>query len=131
MVSALMGGDGRTALDAANKLDPVLPPELVSQFPSIQPVKAAPYFSQVQFSDPDTLIALPDPGPDLVLVKAMWHYARAVGYARKGVVDASRREIDALASIERSTDFKPGTALLVLPGAAVAGRGLAARRPAG
>jgi tetratricopeptide (TPR) repeat protein len=107
MVSALMGGDGRTALDAANKLDKVLPPELVSQFPSIQPVKAAPYFSQVQFSDPDTLIALPDPGPDLVLVKAMWHYARAVGYARKGAVDASRREIDALAAIERSTDFKP------------------------
>jgi tetratricopeptide (TPR) repeat protein len=107
MGSALMGGDGRTALDAANKLDKVLPPGLVSQFPSIQPVKAAPYFSHVQFSDPDTLIALPDPGPDLVLVKAMWHYARAVGYARKGVVDASRREIDALASIERSTDFKP------------------------
>jgi tetratricopeptide (TPR) repeat protein len=107
MVSALMGGDGRTALDAANKLDKVLPPGLVSQFPSIQPVKAAPYFSHVQFSDPDTLVALPDPGPDLVLVKAMWHFARAVGYARKGVVDASRREINALASIERSTDFKP------------------------
>jgi len=107
MVSALMGGDGRTALDAAGKLDRSLPHELVAQFPSIQPVKAAPYFSQVQFSDPDTLVALPDPGPDLVLVKAMWHYARAVGYARKGSLDASRREIDALAAIERSADFKP------------------------
>jgi tetratricopeptide (TPR) repeat protein len=105
-----MGGDGKTALDAANKLDKSLPHELVAQFPSIEPVKAAPYFSHVQFSDPDTLIALPDPGPDLVLVRAMWHYARAVGYARKGMVEEGRREVDALAAIERNTDFKPFTA---------------------
>jgi tetratricopeptide (TPR) repeat protein len=110
MVSALMGGDGRTALDAAAKLDKALPNELVAQFPSIEPVKAAPYFSQVQFSDPDTLVALPDPGPKLVLVKAMWHYARAVGFARKGMAEDSRREIDALAAIERTADFKPFTA---------------------
>jgi tetratricopeptide (TPR) repeat protein len=110
MTSALMGGDGKTALDAANKLDKSLPHELVAQFPSIEPVKAAPYFSHVQFSDPDTLIALPDPGPDLVLVRAMWHYARAVGYARKGMVEEGRREVDALAAIERNTDFKPFTA---------------------
>jgi tetratricopeptide (TPR) repeat protein len=106
MVSALMGGDGKTALDAAAKLDKALPYELVMQFPSLQPVKAAPYFSQVQFSDPDTLVSLPDPGPDLVLVRAMWHYARAVGYARKGKVPDARREIDALATIERTADFK-------------------------
>ncbi|MFK3739472.1 hypothetical protein [Massilia sp. TN1-12] len=79
MVSALMGGDGKTALEASAKLDKVLPHELV---------------------------ALPDPGPDLVLVQAMWHYARAVGYARKGMVNDSRREIDALAAIERNADFK-------------------------
>lgn len=107
MVSALMGGDGKTALDAAHKLDKSLPPELVAKFPLIQPVKAAPYFSHVQFSSPDTLVALPDPGPDLVLVQAMWHYARAVGFARKGMAAESRGEIDALGAMERSADFKP------------------------
>jgi tetratricopeptide (TPR) repeat protein len=107
MVSALMGGDGKTALDAAHKLDKSLPAELVTKFPLIQPVKAAPYFSHVQFSSADTLVALPDPGPDLVLVQAMWHYARAVGYARKGMAPESRREIDALGAMERSADFKP------------------------
>jgi len=71
MVSALMGGDGKTALEAANKLDKSLPPELVAKFPLIQPVKAAPYFSHVQFSSADTLVALPDPGPELVLGQAM------------------------------------------------------------
>lgn len=107
MVSALMGGDGKTALDAAHKLDKSLPPELVAKFPLIEPVKAAPYFSHVQFSSADTLVALPDPGPDLVLVQAMWHYARAVGFARKGMAPESRREIDALGTMERSADFKP------------------------
>jgi tetratricopeptide (TPR) repeat protein len=53
------------------------------------------------------LVALPDPGPRLVLVKAMWHYARAVGYARKNMLDDSRREIDALAALGRHADFKP------------------------
>jgi tetratricopeptide (TPR) repeat protein len=107
MVSALMDGDGKTALDAANKLDKSLPPGLVATFPLIQPVKAAPYFSHVQFSSADTLVALPDPGADLVLVQAMWHYARAVGFARKGMAPESRREIDALGAMERSADFKP------------------------
>jgi tetratricopeptide (TPR) repeat protein len=107
MVSALMGGDGRTALAAAEKLDRVLPRELVARFPPIQPVKSAVYFSHVQFSSPDTLVALPDPGPDLLLVQAMWHYARAVGFARKGMLDEGRREIDALGAIEGKADFAP------------------------
>ncbi|HEU4852030.1 MAG TPA: hypothetical protein VFT37_07730, partial [Telluria sp.] len=107
MVSALMGGDGKTALEAAAKLDKSLPPELVAEFPGLQPVKAAPYFSHVQFSSPDVLVALPDPGSELVLVKAMWHYARAVGFARKGALAEARRELAALDTIERTADFKP------------------------
>jgi tetratricopeptide (TPR) repeat protein len=109
MVSALMGGDGKAALEAAAKLDKSLPPELVKEFAVMQPVKAAPYFSHVQFSSPAVLVALPDPGQDFVLVKAMWHYARAVGFARKGALADSRKEIDAIAEMERSADFKPIT----------------------
>ena len=107
MVSALMGGDGRTALEAAGKLDKVITPELLGAIGALQPVKAAPYFAHVQFSSPDTLIALPDPGPQFVLVQAMWHYARAVGHARKGAFDAAAREIAALERIEKTGDFKP------------------------
>jgi tetratricopeptide (TPR) repeat protein len=107
MVSALMGGDGRTALSAAAKLDEAIGPELLKGFPSLQPVKAAPYFSHVQFSSPDVLVALPDPGPDFVLVKAMWHYARAVGFARKGMQAEGARELASLDRLERTADFKP------------------------
>jgi len=107
MVSALMGGDGKAALEAADKLDKALPADLVKAFAVMQPVKAAPYFSHVQFSSPDTLLALPDPGPDFVLVKAMWHYARATAYARKGAVADAQKEADALAALEKNADFKP------------------------
>ncbi|WP_288380020.1 hypothetical protein [uncultured Massilia sp.] len=107
MVSALMGGRGDVALDAANKLDKAVPAELLKGFAGLQPVKSAPYFSHVQFSPPDVLLDLPDPGPDFVLVKAMWHYARAVGYARKGLLSEGRREVAALDRIERTADFTP------------------------
>jgi tetratricopeptide (TPR) repeat protein len=107
MVSALMGGDGKTALEAAAKLDKSVSPVLLKDFSMLQPVKAAPYFSHVQFSRPEVLIALPDPGKDFVLVKAMWHYARAVGFARKGAQAESQREIAALAKLEQTADFKP------------------------
>ncbi len=106
MVSALMGGDGRTALEAAGKLDKVITPDLLEAIGALQPVKSAPYFAHVQFSDADTLLALPDPGPKYVLVQAMWHYARAVGHARKGDFDAAAREVAALDKIEKSGDFK-------------------------
>jgi tetratricopeptide (TPR) repeat protein len=106
MVSALMGGDGKAALDAAGKLDKVITPEQLRQYAWLQPVKASPYFSHVQFSSPDVLVALPDPGKDNVLVQAMWHYARAVGFARKGALADSRKEVDALAAIERAADDK-------------------------
>jgi tetratricopeptide (TPR) repeat protein len=46
-------------------------------------------------------LALPDPGDDFALVKAMWHYARAVGHARSGDVAAGRKEVAAIEAIER------------------------------
>ena len=107
LVSALMGGDGKTTLDAADKLDKAVPAASVKAVGALQPVKSAPYFAHVQFSSPDVLVSLPDPGADFVLVKAMWHYARAIGHVRKGAADAARREVDAIERIERSADFKP------------------------
>ncbi len=106
MVSALMGGDGKSTLDAASRLDKSLDDAIVKQYAVMQTVKGAPYFAHVQFSSPDVLVSLPDPGPDLLMVKAMWHYARAVGFARKGELDDARREIGALASLEKTGDYK-------------------------
>jgi tetratricopeptide (TPR) repeat protein len=106
MVSAQMGGDGAAAIDAAGKLDASMPVEVVRQFAIMQPVKAAPYTTHAQFSDPDTILALPAPPTELALVNTMYHYARAVAFAGKKDAASAQREIDALATIERDTDYK-------------------------
>lgn len=106
MVSAQAGGDGRTALEAATKLDASLPDDLVGAFPILQPVKAAPYATHAQFSDADTVLALPAPPGGLALVRTMYHYARAVAYAAKKDAASAAKEIDAIRALEAGTDFK-------------------------
>ena len=107
MVSAQMGGDAQTAIDAATKLDAAVPVDVVKQFAIMQPVKAAPYTTHAQFSDPDTILKLANPGDELVLVKTQYHYARAVAFAGKKNAAGAQAEIDALAKIEATADFKP------------------------
>jgi tetratricopeptide (TPR) repeat protein len=107
MVSAQMGGDARTAIEAATKLDSTLSVETVRQFAILQPVKAAPYTTHAQFSPPDTILQLSAPSDDLVLVKTMYHYARAIAFATRKDEAGAQREIDAMATIEKTADFKP------------------------
>jgi tetratricopeptide (TPR) repeat protein len=107
MVSAQMGGDGPTAIAAAQKLDASMAPELVAKFPIMQPVKAAPYTTHAQFSTPEAILALPAPAPGLVLVETMYHYARAVAHARRNDAASAQKEIDTLAKLEKEADFKP------------------------
>ena len=107
MVSAQIGGDGKTAIDAAGKLDAAIPIEVVKQFAIMQPVKAAPYTTHAQFSDPDTILRLKAPPADLVLVDTMYHYARALAFASRKDATSAQVEIDALTRIEREADFKP------------------------
>ncbi len=105
MVSAEMGGDGATAIEAAARLDAAMPAEMVKAFPSMQPIKAAPFTTHARFSDPDTILGLAAPNADLVLVRAFHHYARAVAFAGKKDAAGGARELGALSKIERETDF--------------------------
>lgn len=107
MVSAQMGGDGATAIEAAKKLDASVPAELASQFPIMEPVKAAPFTTQLEFADPDTVLAVAPPDARLPLVRTMYHYARAVAFSRKKDFAAARGEAAAIEAIEAKTDFKP------------------------
>ena len=107
MVSAQMGGDGPSAIEAARKLDAALPAPMVQQLAVLQPVKAAPYTTHAQFSDADAILALPAPDASMPLVETMYRYARAIAHAQRKDGAAARQEIDALARIESGTDFKP------------------------
>jgi hypothetical protein len=104
MVSAQMGGAASTAIEAAGKLDASMPNEVVQAFPIMQPVKAAPYTTHAQFSSPDVILKLAAPAEDLVLVRVMYHYARAVAQAARHDAAAAKQEIAAIAALE-AADF--------------------------
>ncbi|HEX5129272.1 MAG TPA: hypothetical protein VFV90_05980, partial [Usitatibacter sp.] len=107
MVSAQMGGDKATAIEAAGKLDAAIPNEVAKMFGILQPVKASPYTTHALFSDPATILALPAPDQELALVKAMYHYARAVAYAQQKDAGKAKAEMAALEKLETTTDYKP------------------------
>jgi tetratricopeptide (TPR) repeat protein len=105
MAAAQMSGDGPTVIAAAEKLGGLIPDEIARGISMVQPVKAAPYFAHAQFSQPDTVLALPDPGDTIPYVKAMWHYARGVAHAARRDVAAAAGEADAIGSLARTADF--------------------------
>ena len=105
LVSAQMAGDGDTVIEAANKLEAIVSDAAAKNIAWVQPIKAAPYFAHAQFSDSPTIMALADPGNELPYVRAMWHYARAVGLANAGNPDAARVEVRAIAQIGEKHDF--------------------------
>lgn len=105
IASAQMAGDGPVVIAAAEKLRGLIPDEIARGIAMTQPVKAAPYFAHAQFSAPDTILALPDPGDAIPYVKAMWHYARGVAHVGRHDLAAANAEADAIETLERTADF--------------------------
>jgi tetratricopeptide (TPR) repeat protein len=106
MVSAQMAGDGQTVIAAAEKLRELIPDEAARGIAMVQPIKAAPYFAHAQFSAPETIIALPDPGDTIPYVKAMWLYAQGVALAKSRDFAGATAAADAIGTLERTADFK-------------------------
>lgn len=105
LASAQMAGDGKTVIQAADKLAGLVTDDIARQFPIAQPVRVAPYFAHAQFSDPETILAIPSPANDLPYVKGIWHYARGVAFAAKGEADSAQREADAIDQLRQAGDF--------------------------
>jgi tetratricopeptide (TPR) repeat protein len=106
MASAQLAGDGPTVIAAAEKLSKLIPDEAARGIAMVQPVKAAPYFAHAQFSTPETILALPDPGDTIPYVKGLWLYARGVALAARGDFAGAAKAADAIEVLDRTSDFK-------------------------
>jgi tetratricopeptide (TPR) repeat protein len=106
MASAQLAGDGPTVIAAADKLRGLIPDEAARGIAMVQPVKAAQYFAHAQFSTPETILALPDPGDAIPYIKAMWLYARGVALAQRRDFAGAAAAADAIETLERTADFK-------------------------
>ncbi|WP_417450726.1 hypothetical protein [Kordiimonas sp.] len=126
LVSAQMAADADIALEYADKLDALIPIEVVREAEWIAPIKAAPYFVYAQFGTLDKVLEVPDPGDDIPYLKAMWHYARATAYATLGDGRAldEKAAIDALlenGSAKNAGGF-PAASILTLASHSIEGK---------
>ena len=106
MVSAQMGGDGDTAIAAAEKLASLIPSELAREVLMLQPIKAAPYFAHAQFSEAGAVMRLPRPAIDLPFVETAWRYARGIASAQNGDLKGAARELVELERLNAANDYK-------------------------
>jgi tetratricopeptide (TPR) repeat protein len=107
LVSAQMAGDGATAIAAAQKLAGLIPDDQLLKSPGLQHIKAAIYFAHAQFSTPETILALPDPGSSAAYVAAMWHYARGIAQVQRGDLVSAATEAGAIGSIAQGPGLAP------------------------
>jgi hypothetical protein len=129
MASALMGGDGATAVRAAERLALTVSERAKREVPWTQPIAAAPYHAHAQFSPPETVLALPAPDGAFPFVRALWHYARGVALARQGKADAARAEIAAIRDLAGRPELAalaeagvPGPTILAIAEGVIAAR---------
>jgi tetratricopeptide (TPR) repeat protein len=107
LTSAMMAGDRRNALAAAEKLSGMLKPEMALQVAGlVQPVMTAPLFAQARFGTPEEILSLAEPDERFPFVVAMWHYARGIAHARMGDLTAARKDARAIADLRTGADMK-------------------------
>ncbi|MGZ8154809.1 MAG: tetratricopeptide repeat protein [Burkholderiales bacterium] len=107
MVSAQMGGDGKTVLASAEKLGALIPAEVAAEALMLQPIKAAPYYAHAQFGDAESTMTLPEPDKNLPYIQTAWRYARGVALAQQKDVQGATRELAEIERMLKSTDYKP------------------------
>jgi tetratricopeptide (TPR) repeat protein len=129
MASALMGGDGKTAVAAAEKLGGLVSDRTQREVPWTQPIVAAIYTAHARFSDPDKVLALPEPDAGFPFVRATWHYARGVALARLGRDDEARAEAAAITALAKTPEITampdlgvPGPDVLTIEAKVIEGR---------
>jgi tetratricopeptide (TPR) repeat protein len=118
LASALTGGDGQTAVAAAEKLAGIVSDRAKREVPWTQPIAAAPYSAHARFSSPETVLALPAPDASFPFIRATWHYARGVALARLGRADDARVEIAAINQLAQTAEIA-ALAAAGVPGADV------------
>jgi tetratricopeptide (TPR) repeat protein len=129
LVSAQMAGDGANAVSAAEKLGQVVSDDMAKQVGWVEAIKTAPYFAHAQFSAPETVLALPDPGGDFPFVQGSWRYARAMAQVRAGDLQAAAEEGKLLGDLAETADlsrleawYVPAKEVLAIAGKVVDGQ---------
>lgn len=102
--SASMEGRSAVAIEAGEKVAANVHLEMIEEFPGVEFFKTIPLQSLVQFGRWEEVLAAPQPPADLEYSMGIWHYARAIAFARTDNADAARQEQEQLAALKTATD---------------------------
>jgi tetratricopeptide (TPR) repeat protein len=105
LISAQMAGLAKDVIASADQLVEITSDGVSQELAWVQAIKTAPYSGHAQFSDPDTILALPDPGDRFPFVKGFWHYARGLAQVRQDRLAEAESEADAIARLIETGDM--------------------------
>jgi tetratricopeptide (TPR) repeat protein len=134
--AAAMAGDRQLSLRSAARVAELIPEEFlrVDGMFFLQNYLARILQMQVRFEAWDEILAAPEPAADLLLTRAIWHYARGRAFVARGVEAGFTRELDRLREIVvhpgldgKSLEFNEARALLEVAQGVLAGHVAAAR----
>ncbi|MGD9657718.1 MAG: hypothetical protein AB7U61_08785 [Methylocystis sp.] len=105
LIGAQSAGLKELALEAADKLATITSDEVSAELAWVQAIRTAPYSAHAQFSDPETILALPAPDAAFPFVKGFWHYARGAALASKGALAEAQGEVRQIEKIISKANF--------------------------
>ncbi len=106
MMGAQYAGDAETLRWSIDKLEGNVSEDVAAEVGWIQAILNAPYFAHAQFSAPEVVLAVADPGDRFPMVKAIWRYMRGVAHAAVGELEPARAEAAMIAEINAASDFQ-------------------------
>lgn len=106
VTSAQQAGDLGLAVTQARKLMRIIPEDKAVELGWIEAVVAAPSFAFAQGGTPAQIFALPKPTARLPYVRAMWHYARGVAFARLKQAGPLEAELSAMERLTTDPGIK-------------------------
>jgi tetratricopeptide (TPR) repeat protein len=105
LASALMGGDGATAVQAAEDLAGLVSDRAAREVAWTQPIQAAPYVAHARFSAPEAVLAMPAPAGEGAFLAAHWRYARGVAFARLGHAEEAEQEAARIRELAKGAEI--------------------------
>ena len=123
-----MEGRSEVAIEAARKVADNVRLEMIEQFPSVEFFHTIPLLSLTQFAKWDEVLNEPAPREDLEFSNGIWHYARAIAFARTERLPEAKSEQAQLEPLIEAADVEfldtiayPGTSLLTIANELVLG----------
>ena len=117
--ASTMQGQSALSIESARRVVENVRVEQVKAFPTIEFFRTVPLLSLVRFAKWDDILAEPQPQEEFMFARSVWHYARGVAYAAKGLPEKAKAELALLDPLKDDVSVRfldsrdyPGSALV-------------------